>query len=727
MRKFFLKITTAAAVLSAAPALLGSGFFAQKRWLENGGKASEMSPEFYWAEQLQRMAVPFKPLERRVKIPRDPLSYIDQFGVEEGLRERDQALRNLTTQTDIREFERAIATGRIVTQDSKRAKSLHFEARAFINNATPEDLEIVPPDEVDSEFADYHRGALFFAQQRFMDARSAWEELLKRPAKDRYYRSVWAAFMLGKTALKLDEYAKAALFFQETRKLAHQNQFADALGLAAESYGWEARAEWKGGNTERAAELYLTQLALGDESAMVSLKALIPARTSEVESSESEGNAAEKKRQLAELAFAAKSPLLRKLVTAHVLATETRFEIWTYDSGSEPTDGQETSARSLRWLALVEKEASAPLDDAEHLGWVAYTAGRFQEAERWLKLADMKSPTSLWLQAKLLRREGKIKEAAKIMAVVFKAVMREKVVTRYVEDTAPADDEYAYTTRQSAAGDLAGLHLARSEFSTALDVFLKGDLWGDAAYVADRVLSVEELQKYVDAQPSKPEKLRWLLGRRLVREGKIREATPYFPPKHLATLQNYGRFIATAEDAKNPASVRADAYFQAAWIARYSGMELMGAEFEPDGFTSRGVYAPGEIDLQRSKEVESGLEEGEFKQIRLFIPATEEEKVRLQKSAPTPNKRFHYRYVAGELAWKAGLLLPNDSEELADVLNCAGYWIRNDETKTPDRFYSAIESRCRHTKLGKRVLARRWFVEPSGCWSDPLKKSVPRL
>ena len=40
-----------------------------------------------------------------------------------------------------------------------------------------------------------------------------------------------------------------------------------SLALAADSYGWEGRAEWKQAHPEKAAPLFLTQLALGDESA----------------------------------------------------------------------------------------------------------------------------------------------------------------------------------------------------------------------------------------------------------------------------------------------------------------------------------------------------------------------------------------------------------------------------------------------------------------------------
>ena len=53
---------------------------------------------------------------------------------------------------------------------------------------------------------------------------------------------------------------------------------------------------------------------------------------------------------------------------------------------------------------------------------------------------------------------------------------------------------------QSASGDLGGLHLARGDFVQALDILLTGRLWEDAAYVAERVLTANELKAYVDKQ-----------------------------------------------------------------------------------------------------------------------------------------------------------------------------------------------------------------------------------
>ncbi len=85
------------------------------------------------------------------------------------------------------------------TADPAEAAKQHAAARAAI------DLGAALGPEAASEFSDYHRGAAAFRHQDFRAARDAWEALLARPAEERRYRTVWAAFMLGKLSWYLHE------------------------------------------------------------------------------------------------------------------------------------------------------------------------------------------------------------------------------------------------------------------------------------------------------------------------------------------------------------------------------------------------------------------------------------------------------------------------------------------------------------------------------------------
>jgi hypothetical protein len=753
MRKSFVKlllIAVCGATLTVP--VHGTGGFAPDRWLENGGIASEMSPEFYWELELKRMARDFVPKEKRVEVPQPEGNPEDPHAA------RTTATINFMDKADTADFDDAIKTGRIKPPDPAKAREAHEGARKLVNTLTiaraaitgeprpPEDAKkladalrgenaSVLEGEFASEFADYHRGAYAFRRgsDHYDEARQAWEGLLKRPEAERHYRSVWAAFMLGKLALAAKD-PVAVQWFRQARELASQG-FADSLGLAADSYGWEAKSELLQGHFEAAAKLYLTQLALGDQSAIVSLKAVIPDRA-DVEGTLNLGGGEPER-----LEEYARDPLLRRLETAHVLATETQEEVWMsgdYARGETPSG----SARCTQWLDTLEKAGLKKVEDADHLGWVAYTAGRYPEAARWLAMAKPDSPTALWLKAKLERRAGKYAQAVASMSAALK-VMEADVVT--FGDTDFSYGERGYGPGQSAAGDLAGLHLTRGEFVDAMDAFLQGDLWGDAAFIADRVLTIDELKKYVDANFPKaaippperddtsltdnPTRMRWMLARRLVRAQRFDEAMPYFLPKERAILQRYVTALKKGEDSKLPKPQRARALFTAAWIARHNGMEIMGTEVEPDGFDTQGSFPPGHLDTERAEGVrvnpdidDRGEQIARKKPAKFAIPATANEKRRLAANSPHPARRYHYRWVAAELAWQAAALMSDNTEELADVLNTGGGWIKDRDDKGADKFIQAMERRCQRTEIGKDELAKHWFVDQSGPWSDAMEK-----
>jgi len=756
MRKSFVRLICWAALsVAAVENARATGDFTPHRWLDNGGAASEMSPQFFWELELRRMAKDFHPPEKRAVPPEDK----DQpQAAPDDAKPAVSPEKKQTSQADTTDFDDAIQSGKIKPPDPAKAKAAHEAARKLVSTAR-ETTDDPLPEEFASEFADYHRGAFAFrkGEAHFTEARAAWEALLARPKDGRHYRSAWAAFMLGKLALA-EKNPDAVKWFRLTRELA-KDGFADPLGLAADSYGLEARSELKQEHYEIAAKLYLTQLALGDDSAIVSLKAVIPDRPSvegmlnydedppkdATPEQLKQWNEAQASKTQARLDAAARSPLLRQLVTAHVLATETQQEIWSYGAASSP-DGVKPGDRCRDWLATLEKAGLKDVGDADHLGWIAYAAGRYKEAAGWLAIAKQDSATALWLKAKLQRRDGKIAEAAQTMAAAFRIISAEK------SPLGEGDPLFIYggrdfSTDQSAAGDLAGLHLARGDFVNALDAFLAGELWYDAAFVGDRVLTVDELKKYVDEHcPEAAEKpkgeaspaednithMRWMLARRLVRADRYDEARGYFPKEQRTVLDRYVAALKDADNTQLPKPQRARALFTAAWIARNDGMEIMGTEVEPDGFVDGGNFPPGHVDTERAEGVTIVQEYDDAKKeevarrkpIKLYIAATPEEKSRIAKNRPHPTNRYHYRWVASALAWKAAGFMPDGTEELADVLNCGGNWIKDRDDKGADKFIQAIERRCPKTKIGQATLKKHWFTDLGGPWSEALDKQA---
>jgi hypothetical protein len=726
----------AAIAISAVDQAFATGFYGLNNYLDRGGKNVDGSPEFYWELEVKRLAKDFKAPEKLAL----PLANPDRSGEESAGPDRNKA----TADADVNDFKAAIKEQRIKPTDAAKALQQHTDARGLIE-ATAASLS----EEFESEFSDYHKGALAFrlGKEHWAEARQAWENLLKRPADQRHYRTVWATFMLGKIALKSEE-PDAAKWFQQTRDLAKAG-FADSLGMAADSYGWEGRSEWKQNHPEKAAALFLTQLALGDESAIVSLKALVPDRAP-IEGMLNYGPEAdernawsdqqkrdEEQKTSAALKAAAKDPLLRRLVTAHILSTESSHDLYSDDSETPRVN------RCARWLSVIKAANVGKVDDAEYLGWVAYNNGDYKGAAHWLELGKKDTPAGYWLQAKLQRRAGKLDDALKSMDHAWQSIHETRLYTGWTgfyEE--PSDEENSYMSgsegpswsfAESASGDLAALHLVHTDFVEAMDKFLNGDLWYDAAFVAERVLTTDELKKYVDGQSAAPSesdaniegpinKLRYLLGRRLAREKRYAEAGRYLKPPYNKVLEKYAGALKDGATEKLPKMERAKAYFTAAWLARYDGMEFMGTEVAPDVFASEGSFEIADLADERKTGVYKMVvyQKGEEKKVShpVVLKASKSEVQRLTKNKVSPDVRFHYRLVAGELAIRAAQLLPDNSEELADVVNRAGLWVKDRDEKIGNGYYTILEKRASQTKIGRAANVKHWFVDDVGPWSQ---------
>lgn len=560
------------------------------------------------------------------------------------------------------------------------------------------------PAGLPGEFADYEKGAVAFHMGRLDEARAAWEKLLARPAGERRYRTTWAAFMLGRSQVESDP-AAAVEWLAKTRELADQG-FADPLGLAAASLGWEARAERNRGRHDVALKLYGEQAKTGDPRALESLRR---AARSTLENPEA-------------ARMVARSPEARPVVTSYVLSDWSRID---YDGPLDP-------ARAQAWLAAVQAEKLTKVEHADRLAWAAYRAGDFAAASEWLKRADASAPMARWIRAKLLMRDGQLAEAEALLAQAAPALEGKPLGNAdrwltYESEVQPAG-------RPRALGELGVVRLARKEYVPALDALIRGGYWTDAAYVAERVLTIEELKAYVDKEW--PRSLRWtadnesadegwdliyaglvlpvaedvswrvrdLLGRRLVRAGRHAEALPYFLPENQPTVEELAAALEAGKDAARPAGERAESLFEAACVTRHYGLEIQGTELEPDWALESGTYDVGSFVESRSNP-----------EPHARLGPTEDEVKRAEKSRVEPFQRFHYRFRAADLAWEAASLLPDGSPEKARMLAIAGTWIKNRDAKAADRFYRALVRCCGQTELGREAARVKWFPEVGDC------------
>ena len=124
-------------------------------------------------------------------------------------------------------------------------------------------------------------------------------------------------------------------------------------------------------------------------------------------------------------------------------------------------------------------------------------------------------------------------------------------------------------------------------------------------------------------------------------------------------------------------------------------MELIGTEVGPDWAIYEGTYEVGVGFQTRTNTT--------------VLPPSQDELERIRSHSANPEKRFHYRYQAAELAWKAAGLMPNNNETTANVLYTAGSWLKYADPQAADLFYKALVNRCRKTPLGDLADRKRWF------------------
>lgn len=680
--------------VSPAPAC---GPWLPTQYLAQGGMSLLETPRFFFEIELKLLARDYPTPFRAV---------------------REEFPQQRTQERDAEDFDAAIAAGAIHPKDADVARLAHRRLREAIRqyaDLTPAERAGLPADVLElarrnvfpSEFADYHEGLLAYSTGDHQRARVVWERLLARPEHERRYRSVQAAFMIGALGV-VEDWDDTPEWFARVRDMARHG-LPDEAGLAAASYIRESWWYEGRGDLRRAAECALRSIASGYPT-----KSFLAPKDNSPE----------------ELARFAADPLLRKIHTSRLLAWRTNI----YNEGDEAQREQMEA-----WLRALETANVREFAGAERVAWLCYASAEYGRARRWLARAPKNSPRALWLAGKLAARDGKRAESLRAFSAATRLLAGVPEPTLEVTNTAYDEN----TPDERMAADHAIVAIGAGEFRTALDAFLRGGHWVDAAYVAERLLTTDELKKSIATRPwkdawaetealaqsaenesekerseratrSETANLRWLLARRLGREGRVREARSFFPPAWRPALDRYARGLADGSKRHLPADKRASGLWEAALEARHHGIELLGTEAAPDWFAYGGDFE--EHDPAAYRTGRTAVREDQYSNDGKTIPlpavlkASTSEVRRLDASEPAPDKRFHYRYRAAALAWSATRLLPDNDVRTVTMLNIAGRWLAGRDPDAADRFYQAIEGRCGSTEIGQRATARRWFV-----------------
>jgi hypothetical protein len=515
----------------------------------------------------------------------------------------------------------------------------------------------------------YQAGAKAFREWQMEEADARFLEVLALPAQERRRFSTFAAFMLGRMAGAGTE-EEGRRRFAQVRELVRQG-FDDPLGLAVASLGEEARQLLNAGDEAGAIRLYAEQASHGSASGARSLLFLARAIA----------------RDEARLAQALREPLGQRLLATYA---------WTRGQEVLWVGGNESPTPLPR---LLEALAAVPgLAGADRLAAGAWRAGRFELAERFA--AQERTPLASWVKAKLALRRGDKAAADQHLA---------QAVEGFPEQEQWAGDNGLRPLRPRArvGGERALLALLRGDFLQAAERVLTSCSWPDIAYVAERVLTVEELRRFIAAHASGPEfqcrpaflswdeeegvsrdvgaRLRLLLGRRLLRSGRGPEALEYFRgTKWEEPARQYVEALEQARSAWRDVD-EAQALYSAARLARSAGMELLGTEVAPDWAWVAGVFDPGAWNLEAQWVPEGSPARGVLGDLPLV---SEEERVRLAANAPPHTVRFHYRSTAADLAEKAAELVPPRSQAYAALLCHSARFVSRTEPERVQRLWS---------------------------------------
>jgi tetratricopeptide (TPR) repeat protein len=574
-------------------------------------------------------------------------------------------------------------------RDYVSARQLLATARRAADHARergepPPAPEVVLPDLPDAIALQYRlhlRGLVLWTQGDPDAARSAWTQLLELPADERRDRAAWAAYMLGRSFVG-DDPARAAEWFQRCRDAVAAGA-PDPLQLARESLGWQARAALDAGDFAAAIRGYVEHFRADDPTAVASL------RTAAARAIGSDD---------ATLATLARDEVCRRVLTAHLASMPIA---WLHE------DDDVEAERHARWLDALASLQVRDLPDADRIAWTLYQQGRTDDAVRWLEHADPSTPLACWLRAKLLMRAGDRDAAIAQLARAARAFPADET---WDDSPGGVHPWTALLPRDRVLAERGVLELSRGDYVESLRLLLQSGYELDAAYVAERVMTSDELIAFLDREPAPSpwtilrdgvslatarRDLHRLLTRRLLRERRFDDAVRVAPASLRGRVIAYADAWKAGHDENRSLEDRAAAMVQAARLARHEGLDLLAYELQPDWAIFGGNFENEPIGDGRSPVNE--------------IDAATTLELQRVDATPVPTHRWHYRHLAADLAWDASYFMPNESDATAEWLREAGMWLAPKDPKSAERFYKALVRRCGTTALGQEADRLRWF------------------
>jgi len=580
----------------------------------------------------------------------------------------------------------------------------------------------------------YLAGAVAWSKHDITEAQVRFGGVIELPAGEQTHYGLWARYMLAKIAGGNTATLMYGALREEVAKGA-----SDPYGLAAATFGEEAHLRLEAGEDVAAIALYAQQAAMGSKSGRDSLLQI----------------ARQAIKDPARLERLVHDDLGQRLMTAYLYTRNSELIDTQIDGESTPAEAAKSKAESDRRLqSFLDAVTRAGIDKvagADRVAALAYRSGKYDLAAQLAQKST--SGLAWWVRAKLALRAGKADEAAKAYAEAAKAFPAGEEWGRNWDDGQYGGETIKPQCR--IEGERGTLALSRGEYLAAMEhLYNAASLyWPDAAYIAERVLSVDELKSFVDAHAGKPAAkpantdgsygnptdsaaaLRALLARRLLRAERYDDALAYFDDAELKKkAQAY--VDARRAAARGDRVEQARAWYAAARSARVDGIDLIGYELDPDYQVYAGNYDLGDDVANADPTAQTATPP-----VRKDIAAPKTlagpgEASRVAASRAQPLERFHYRYNAVDFASKSADLLPPRTQAFAAVLCHATAWLIDRDPPAAAKLY------IRYVKQGPYVpwggdfgrtcpepdfagAAARLQAERVAWWKHAIKRSAP--
>ena len=396
--------------------------------------------------------------------------------------------------------------------------------------------------------------------------------------------------------------------------------------------------------------------------------------------------------------------------------------------------GEILKERKAAWLEALAKRKIDPAFAPAHVAMIQYTCGRWKDCRSTAELLAADDPLrKLLLSRCQLRLVGDVAVSRHLLDPLRVPTAEELSRPNVIIPLTNEFDQMTVISLQAkqelaarVQGELGMLALASGDFAEALTRFEDGAFGDETLYVAECLLTVDELKTHVDRRRAAKTPVikldgRWgdplddleqQLGSRLMRVGRLEEALEYVDPTIRGQATHYVLLRRGAERMDLGDRSRADSNWRCALAIREIGEKIFHSPYGLSWSSGGGGWYAGYGFFPRLR-LGKPLDDQPVPSMKL-IGAGEDEKRRLADwqahhiDNPDLIER-DARYASFRHAMEAARLLPVNDPAGGQILQYAGSLLKFRDPKAATPAYRQLVTRFPQTPFGAYALKSHWF------------------